>query len=44
MVVSWLRHVVVDVLTRIPTFDSRPVRVAFAMDAVALGEVLLRLP
>jgi hypothetical protein len=35
MVVLWPRQFVVDVLTRRPAFDSGPVRVAFAMDAVA---------
>lgn len=44
MVVPWLRQFVVDVLTRRPTFDSGPVRVAFAMNVVALGQVLLRVP
>ena len=42
MVVSWLREFVVDVLTVRPIFDSGSVRVEFAMDAVALGQVLLR--
>jgi len=42
MVMPWLRQFVVEVLTRMPTFDSGPIRVALAMDAVALGQVLLK--
>ena len=42
MVVSWLRHFVVNVLMLRPTVGSGPVRVAFAMDPVALGQILLR--
>jgi hypothetical protein len=42
MVVPWLRPFVVEVLTRRLFFDSGPVHVAFAMDTVELGQVLLR--